>query len=490
MNVKIIVISIIAFLLVLPVSSLSAIEFNQKTEYKKLKYFIESKNILYVGGIGPGNYSNIQYAIDNATEGCTIFIYDDSSPYKENLIINKTIKLIGENKESTVINGDSEKNVILILAEYVYISGLSIQMNGIGEGNSGILVRKNNSMIYENIILNNDWGIEIYDSSSNSIIKNKFLNNKCGLYLKNSGNIVKDNQFFNDGIYLSTSGNIFENNTANYKPIVYLEDENNKLIDYECGQIILVNCNTITISNQRITKTDTGIILSNCNNCKVIGNDILDCKSGIHLTKSNYNNLSYNDIYQNKNCGIILYESDYNTLEHNYCTEHLLGEFRYHGMYMSRSDNNSIKNNVFKKNHVGIGCSASYDNIFFENSISDNTYIGMMLETLCERNNIETNIIRGNGRGLILMNVGFNNILYNDFYKNEDDITIEVIQYYKIRLQHFPKLSGNYWDKARIIPKFILGKFTYIYDDEIPWGGGYTIKWLYVDWYPAIDPNN
>ncbi|MBN2065256.1 MAG: hypothetical protein JW771_00415, partial [Candidatus Thermoplasmatota archaeon] len=36
--------------------------------------FISSGTRLYVGGVGPGNYSYIQDAIDNASEGDTVFI--------------------------------------------------------------------------------------------------------------------------------------------------------------------------------------------------------------------------------------------------------------------------------------------------------------------------------------------------------------------------------------------------------------------------------
>ena len=46
-------------------------------------------NWLYVGGSGPGNYSKIQDAINASSNGDTVFVYDDSSPYLENLIINK-----------------------------------------------------------------------------------------------------------------------------------------------------------------------------------------------------------------------------------------------------------------------------------------------------------------------------------------------------------------------------------------------------------------
>lgn len=45
-------------------------------------------NKLYVGGTA-NNYTRIQDAINAANDGDTIFVYDDSSPYYENLIINK-----------------------------------------------------------------------------------------------------------------------------------------------------------------------------------------------------------------------------------------------------------------------------------------------------------------------------------------------------------------------------------------------------------------
>ena len=42
---------------------------------------------LYVGGSGPGNYTRIQDAIDNATDDDTVFVY--SGCYTENININK-----------------------------------------------------------------------------------------------------------------------------------------------------------------------------------------------------------------------------------------------------------------------------------------------------------------------------------------------------------------------------------------------------------------
>jgi hypothetical protein len=42
---------------------------------------------LYVGGSGPGNYTTIQQAINDASNGDTVYVYDDSSPYKEQVSV-------------------------------------------------------------------------------------------------------------------------------------------------------------------------------------------------------------------------------------------------------------------------------------------------------------------------------------------------------------------------------------------------------------------
>ncbi|UCD13584.1 MAG: hypothetical protein JSW60_08515, partial [Thermoplasmatales archaeon] len=62
-------------------------------------------NTLYVGGDGPGNYTKIQDAIDDASDGDTVFVYDDSSPYQQESYLNieKSINLIGEDRDTTVI---------------------------------------------------------------------------------------------------------------------------------------------------------------------------------------------------------------------------------------------------------------------------------------------------------------------------------------------------------------------------------------------------
>ncbi len=66
---------------------------------------------LYVGGSGPNNYTKIQDAINDSSDGDTVFVYDDSSPYYENLVIEKSIHLIGEAKETTVIDANDNSTI-------------------------------------------------------------------------------------------------------------------------------------------------------------------------------------------------------------------------------------------------------------------------------------------------------------------------------------------------------------------------------------------
>jgi len=136
---------------------------------KKSSMPVSNGNILYVGGSGERNYSKIQDAINDASDGDTVFVYDDSSPYKENVIIDKSIKLLGENRNTTLIK--SFGKIIQVNANKVQISGFTIQYYGILLSN-GIFVRASSSetIISNNIIQDLGYGIIIY-SSNNSLSK-------------------------------------------------------------------------------------------------------------------------------------------------------------------------------------------------------------------------------------------------------------------------------------------------------------------------------
>ncbi len=140
---------------------------------------ITSSNILYVGGSGSNNYSKIQDAIDDASDGDMVFVFDDSSPYYENISINKSINLKGEDKNTTIIEGKDD-DIVIINANYVSMTGFTIK-----NGRYAIrLISSSSTSISDNIVTDNMLeGIYLANSSYNTISKNIVQNNNYGIGL-------------------------------------------------------------------------------------------------------------------------------------------------------------------------------------------------------------------------------------------------------------------------------------------------------------------
>jgi parallel beta-helix repeat protein len=160
---------------------------------------------------GKGNYSSIQDAIDSASDNDTIFV--SNGIYFENIIITKPIKIIGEDKNTTVINGNGSSDIIYISADYVKISGFTIT-NG-SRSTEGIKITSNyNTISYCNISSNKNYGIylDANPTTANNTIKfNTFNNNNVGINTHNAKlNNISSNTFTSNAlyaIYLTTSSN-------------------------------------------------------------------------------------------------------------------------------------------------------------------------------------------------------------------------------------------------------------------------------------------
>jgi nitrous oxidase accessory protein len=186
---------------------------------------------LYVGGSGPGNYTNIQEAIDNATDGDTVFVYHGTYSVIETtqdaiVYINKPINLIGENKynttirlvANTIINSSEKYFVIRISAtSNVHISGFTI-IAVHGQYVSGIYVdRSNNITVNDTISIESHIGIRIDYGSNISLFNNVISNNTigCNIYINPKNNCsLHDNFFLNNtnGIELQMGSPYIEHN--------------------------------------------------------------------------------------------------------------------------------------------------------------------------------------------------------------------------------------------------------------------------------------
>jgi parallel beta-helix repeat protein len=170
-------------------------------------------NTLYVGGLGPNNYTKIQDAINDAENGDTVFVFDDSSPYYENIVIENSITLVGEARETTSILGDNSSDAIVnISADDVSISGFTIQSH-LGKP-EGILILRNfsspdywnidiikNVTIYDNIIRNTSSGIFGIRLNNGKLNGNTLENYNVGILLYIPSNTTITNNFITHSSY-------------------------------------------------------------------------------------------------------------------------------------------------------------------------------------------------------------------------------------------------------------------------------------------------
>src|SRR6056297_2381950 len=61
----------------------------------------------------------IQEGIDNASNSYTVFVY--MGTYFENILVDKSIKLIGENRNNTIIDGGGSEDIIHVSSDNVLI---------------------------------------------------------------------------------------------------------------------------------------------------------------------------------------------------------------------------------------------------------------------------------------------------------------------------------------------------------------------------------
>ena len=195
-------------------------------------------DILYVGGSGPGNYSTIQEAIDDATYLDTIFVY--SGTYYEHVKIYTSVVLQGEDKESTIIDAGGSGDVIYVSADNVKISGFSIINSGPDWLEAGIELNQiedciitgniisncgfgilpfitNGVTVSHNTIIGNDFGIHTVGTSYSTITRNTIQNNRRGIYLNDASfNKIMENNFLDNERHFDFYG-VFRNDiNGNY----------------------------------------------------------------------------------------------------------------------------------------------------------------------------------------------------------------------------------------------------------------------------------
>jgi nitrous oxidase accessory protein len=126
----------------------------------------------------PDDYPTIQAAINNANDGDTIFVR--SGTYYEHVLVNKTVSLIGEDKDNTILNGTSIEPIMIVEANSARISSFRFE-----------------GWAFQDIVINATTGV--------TVIGNRISFNALGIDVENSVNATIENNII-DGFGLDNIG--------------------------------------------------------------------------------------------------------------------------------------------------------------------------------------------------------------------------------------------------------------------------------------------
>ena len=204
---------------------------------------------------GPADFHSIQEAINAAGDGDIINVR--SGTYYENLVLNKSVALIGENKSATIIDGGGKlyESVLCIRANETMVANFTIQNSGYMA--YGIFLEGvQNTTIIRNRIINNQFGIVLFSSYKNIIVEN----------------YINGSYFDAVGVWGGSAYNIIANN----------------LISKATHGIYLGSCNYNNIIKNEINKCSLGIYANYIHDATIEGNIIENNGCGMYLVGAGY----------------------------------------------------------------------------------------------------------------------------------------------------------------------------------------------------------
>ncbi len=361
-----------------------------------------TSSILYVGGENEGNFSSIRQAVLAAQKGDTIFVFDYSSPYYENLVIEKSLHLIGENKKTTIIDAQGFDSPITIAADNVTIKNFTLRNSGSTQTCAGLIVNSDGNLIENMIITNNAHGLRFEYSRDSTLLSNNIENcEESGIFISESSNL-----------------RIYENNIRN----------SFFGIDVNKGAIF----NDIYANS--IQQMRRGISLTSSSQNLIYWNIISDSIYGIYLENAISNEIFNENLISNNEYGIYILDS----FDNDIYDENLIIDNNV-GIQLEKSFDNDINENIIEHNDYGLFLTESDQNDMYWNQIIEN-HKGIFIEK-SQKNEIYLNNILGNYQNGLVLELSKNTkVFYNNFIENY------ISAFFNLELFSINVWKNNYWD--------------------------------------------
>jgi len=265
---------------------------------------------------------SIQEAIDKSQPGDIIEI--QSGTYFENVNVTKPLVIRGVDtgKGFPAVNAQGRGSAITLFANGITLECLNFTGAG-GWEEAGIKVRSNGCTII-NSMASNNYGLGIYLLKANDsiLINNKIFNNDFGVALNTStNNTLKNNSMYrNKNNFLSASiyseNNLNDIDTSNKidgKPLYYLVNKSDIVIDSSsnAGNVYCIRSKNITIKDLIIDHNFAGIYFHDTTNSQIINNTLRNNSMGISFIDSS-NNVIIENLVSDNSYGIYLKTSSAN----------------------------------------------------------------------------------------------------------------------------------------------------------------------------------
>ena len=275
----------------------------------------------------PDDYLLIQEAIDHSRSGDTVFV--KSGIYKENIVVTKNdLRIVGENSETTVIDGNGTSNVIYVPVRNVEVSNFTILNSGHNLTDSGIHLNNSlNTYLSNNKVCNNNLGIYISSSSNCKLRNNKLTANDYNFGV--SALILQE--FLHD---------IDSSNVIDGKPVVYWINEANRQTPPNAGYVAVINSTKITVENLQLSKNWQAILFAYTNNSEIKNITLTSNMDAMWLIECSNISVYEDNIEENNWGGIAIVNSYFCKFQGNNLTNN-----KGYGIFLSDSSNNIFYNN-------------------------------------------------------------------------------------------------------------------------------------------------
>ncbi len=416
-------------------------------------------------------FSTIQAAINDPDTIHGHVIQVSSGVYNESVVINKTISLVGQDKDHTIINGvyTDTNGAVWIASDHVNFSGFTVQNSSDYYSNDRVRISADYASIDNcTIIANETWGIHIQDSShttiNNSYLKGLFYYG--GVYSEQSDNTtirnchisyegeysyhldvycyqctnenIVNNIFIDSRLQMgdvqnsSIIHNTFLNNATFYlfySQFINFSDNTFESFSTQYGADILDSSEHITMMNNSFNNTGAYIYASS--DCNII-NNVVNEKPLVYLEGISDYSIPYAGQVILNNCHNI-------TVKNQDLSRTKIGVLLY------ATNESTVVNNFINDTACGVMTWDSHHNIFDKNSIDGNTF-GFYLRQYSNHNLITNNSINASYTG-VYFEGGNNNTVDNN------DITgsIEKLPDWPITSYHIYYQSENGWTELETL---------------------------------------